>query len=216
MEIVIATTNLHKIREFREMLKRIAPVEVLTLLNFPDYSPPPEEGGTFKANAQSKAQHAATALQKIVLADDSGLIVPALNGAPGVHSRRYAGEDATDAENRHKLLAAMRSLEDMERTAYFECSLVLSSPEKVIKAVTGTCEGRILTEERGRHGFGYDSLFVKSEYDKTFAEMDDTTKNRVSHRHKAFEKLIPALVHCQAQIDTLGLHESSRGSQVMT
>lgn len=192
MEIVLATTNLHKIREFRDMLKRFGHIDVLTLLNFPDYVPLPEHGASFKEIAHSKAQHASEALDKFVLADDSGLVVPALNGSPGIHSRRYAGEEATDAENRHKLLAAMSHLEDSQRTAYFECCLVLTSPKGVVKSVTGTCEGRILSGERGRNGFGYDSIFVKHEYDKTFAEMDEVTKNRVSHRYKAFEKLIPA------------------------
>ncbi|MEI8125015.1 MAG: RdgB/HAM1 family non-canonical purine NTP pyrophosphatase [Parachlamydiaceae bacterium] len=193
MEIVLATTNLHKIREFRDMLKRLDFLDVLTLLNFPDYVPPPETELTFAGNAHLKALHAAATLQKTVLADDSGLVVPALNGAPGIHSRRYAGDDATDTENRQKLLAAMRPLDEMERIAYYECTLVLASPAKVIKSATGTCEGRILTEERGRNGFGYDPLFVKHEYDKTFAEIDEATKNRISHRHKALEKLIPLL-----------------------
>ena len=92
-----------------------------------------------------------------------------------------------------KLLKAMADLTGMHRTAYFECHLVLASPEGIKKSVTGTCEGTILTEERGRDGFGYDSIFVKSEYDKTFAELDETTKNRVSHRRKAFEKISPSL-----------------------
>lgn len=189
MEIVIASTNLHKIREFRDMLKSIKSFDVLSLHNFPTYQPPPETGSSFKENALQKALHAAEALQKIVLADDSGLVVPALKGAPGIHSRRYAGDDATDAENRQKLLAALRHLQDMERSAYYECCLVVATPKGLSKSVTGTCEGRILTEERGRNGFGYDSVFVKHEYDKTFAEIDEITKNRISHRQKAFAKI---------------------------
>lgn len=194
MEIVIASTNLHKIREFREMMKSLlVAADVLSLLNFPNYQPIKEEALTFKENAILKAEHAAKALKTFVLADDSGLVVPALNGAPGVRSRRYAGEDATDAENRHKLLDVMKHLEDLHRNAYYECCLVLASPEGVKKCVTGLCEGKILKEEKGRHGFGYDSLFVKNEYDKSFAEIDESTKNRISHRYKAFEKLIPTL-----------------------
>lgn len=193
MEIVIASTNLHKIREFRDILKTIKAFDVLSLLNFPTYQPAPETGASFQENALQKAQHAANFLQKIVLADDSGLVVPALNGAPGIHSRRYAGEDATDAENRHKLLAALKHITDMERTAYYECCLVIATPDGASKIATGTCEGRILTEERGRNGFGYDSLFVKHEYDKSFAEIDENTKNRISHRYKALSKLVPFL-----------------------
>jgi XTP/dITP diphosphohydrolase len=116
-------------------------------------------------------------------------MVSSLSGTPGVNSRRYAGEDATDAENRHKLLTQLQGKHGHERSAYFECCLALASPEKLIKCVSGTCDGMILTEERGRNGFGYDSLFVKHDYDKTFAEVDEVTKNRISHRRKAFEKL---------------------------
>jgi len=193
MELVIASGNLHKIREFRDMLKSIAPIDVLSLLNFPGYEAPPEDGSSFQENAKIKAEHAAKTLQKWVLADDSGLVVPALNGLPGVHSKRYAGSDATDAENRLKLLKEMANLSGMHRTAYFECHLVLAGPEGIKKSVSGTCEGTILDEERGRNGFGYDPLFVKSEYDKTFAELDEATKNRISHRRKAFEKISSSL-----------------------
>lgn len=193
MEIVIASTNLHKIREFRDMMKHLSTIDVLSLHNFPTYEPLPEEAHTFKENAIQKAEHAARTLNKWVLADDSGLVVPALNGAPGTHSRRYAGDDATDAENRHKLLDAMRHLDEVQRHAYYECCLVLASPQGMKKCVTGLCEGTILKEEKGRNGFGYDSLFVKNEYDKSFAEIDESTKNRISHRHKAFEKLAPTL-----------------------
>lgn len=189
MEIVIASSNLHKIREFRDMLKSFKHIDVLSLHNFPQYEPPPEEGKSFKDIAIFKATHAAGALQKIVLADDSGLIVPALGGLPGVNSRRYAGQDATDAENRQKLLKELEGRDNHDRSAYFECCLALAKPEKLLKCATGTCEGIILKEEKGRNGFGYDSLFVKTDYDKTFAEIDEATKNRVSHRRKAFEKL---------------------------
>lgn len=193
MEIVIASTNLHKIREFREMMKPLKGIDVLSLLNFPSYAPLPEEASTFHENAIQKAVHAAEILNKWVLADDSGLIVPGLNGAPGVRSRRYAGEDATDTENRQKLLSAMSHFDDLQRNAYYECCLTLASPEGVKKSVTGTCEGTILKEERGRNGFGYDALFVKNEYDKSFGEINESIKNRISHRYKAFEKLIPTL-----------------------
>lgn len=193
MEIVIASGNLHKIREFREMLKPLKSIDLLSLLNFPHYQPPPEDGKTFQENAMRKAEHAAQALQRWVLADDSGLVVPSLNGDPGVNSRRYAGEEATDSENRLKLLEAMRALKDLHRTAYFECCLVLASAQGVKKSVKGICEGEILHEERGRNGFGYDSLFIKNEYDKSFAEITESIKNRISHRHKALVKLLPTL-----------------------
>jgi XTP/dITP diphosphohydrolase len=193
MEIVIASHNLHKIREFRDMFKPFKHIDVLSLHNFPQYTLPEETGKTFQENAVNKALHAANALQKWVLADDSGLVVPALKGQPGIYSRRYASDDATDSENREKLLKAMVHLKEHERTAYFECSLALASPQKLKKNVTGMCEGKILVEERGRNGFGYDMLFVKNEYDKTFAEIEESVKNRISHRRKAFEKLVSVL-----------------------
>lgn len=189
MEIVIASHNLHKIREFREMFKALPNIELLSLLNFPKYVPLPETGVTFKENALIKAHHAAKHLKMWALADDSGLVVPKLQGGPGVHSKRYSGDEATDADNRRKLLAAMQGLTGLERCAYFECCLALCSPEGIEKCVTGICEGQIITEERGRNGFGYDSIFVKNDYEKTFAELDESVKNRISHRHKAFEKM---------------------------
>lgn len=193
MEILVASANLHKIREFREMFKLLKGVEVLSLSHFPEYHPPEEAGSTFLENSLLKAHHAAKSLNRLVLADDSGLVVPALGGHPGVYSRRYAGLEATDADNRRKLLEAMDSLKDLERNAYFECCLALVSPEKIIKTVTATIEGVILREERGSSGFGYDALFLKHDYDKTLAELDESIKNRISHRHKAFQKLLSYL-----------------------
>lgn len=193
MEILIATSNLHKIREFREMFKPLKGVSVLSLSHFPDYTPPEETGSTFLENAAMKAEHAANTLGRLVLADDSGLVVPSLEGAPGVYSRRYAGVGASAGENRKKLLEALRSFEGLKRNAYFECALALASPGKLIKAVTASIEGLILHEERGSNGFGYDPLFLKHDYDKTLAELDEAIKNRISHRHKAFQKLLPLL-----------------------
>lgn len=193
MEIVIASHNVHKIREFRDILKPIKNLDVLSLLNFPNYVAPEETGVTFLENALLKAKHACNCLQKWVISDDSGLVVPSLTGAPGVYSRRYASETATDAENRQKLLRAMKDFTGLERSAYFECCLVLCGPQQYEKSFVGICEGVITDEERGRHGFGYDSVFLKHDYDKTFAEIDEATKNRISHRYKAIEKLLIAL-----------------------
>lgn len=187
-ELIIATTNVHKLRELREMLKPFQQFDILSLINFPDYVPPEETGSTFEENALLKAEHAAKALNKLVLADDAGLVVPILNGAPGLLSRRYAGEDATDAENRQKLLQALSGKNDLERAAYCICCLAISDGKTFQKHFTGRCEGKIAKEERGRHGFGYDPIFIKHDYDKTFGEIDDQVKNRISHRRKAFEK----------------------------
>ncbi len=193
MEIVLASRNVHKIREFRDMLRLILGLDVDSLLSFPDYSPPPETGETFEENAEIKAVHAAKALDKIVLADDSGLVVPVLQGAPGVYSRRFAGDEATDRENRLKLLDKLKGKTGIERQAYFECSLVLAGPEGVLKKARGHVEGYIAEEEKGRNGFGYDMIFIKHDYDKTFGELSEDVKNRISHRSKAISMLSPVL-----------------------
>lgn len=190
MEIVIASNNLHKIREFREMFKGVKGIDLLSLINFPNYIPPEETENTFKGNALLKARHAASFLNKCVIADDSGLVVPSLKGEPGVKSRRYASDSATDADNRQLLLNKMQGMQDLERSAYFECCLAIVMPNKWEKTVTGICEGTIISEEKGRNGFGYDSLFVKNDYDKTFAELTEQVKNSISHRRKAFDKLL--------------------------
>lgn len=193
MELVIASSNLHKIREFRAILKCIKGLDVLSLLDFPNYTLPEETGATFEENAALKATDAALALKRWVLADDSGLVVPALNGAPGVYSARYAGVGATDADNRRKLLKEMAKFADEKRNAYFECALAIAAPDGLKKTAHAKCEGTITTDERGGLGFGYDALFIKHDYSKTFAELDEDTKNRISHRRKAFDKLIPFL-----------------------
>jgi XTP/dITP diphosphohydrolase len=191
MELVLATSNMHKIREFKEMLKTrsLKHIDLLSLHQFPTYAPPEETGLSFRENAILKAEHAAKSLNRWAIADDSGLVVPALKGEPGIYSKRYAGLQSTDAENRKKLLANMQHLRGLERAAYYECCLVLAAPEGVKKCVSGICEGCIALEEKGRHGFGYDPLFIKNDYDKTFSEIGDSVKNRVSHRSKAFERL---------------------------
>lgn len=193
MQIVLATHNLHKIREFREMLKHLETFDVRSLLDFPHYTLPEETGVTFEENAVLKAVDAAKHLKMWVIADDSGLVVPALKGAPGVYSARYAGDDATDAENRHKLLKEMLNLSGLDRQAYFECVLALAGPEGLKKCVHGKVEGEITTQEKGRNGFGYDPLFMKHDYGQTFAELTESTKNRISHRWKALERLFPTL-----------------------
>ncbi len=190
MELVIASKNVHKIREFRTMLKDITSLDVFSLLDFPQYTPLPETGNSFEENATTKATRAAKELNKIVIADDSGIVIPALNGKPGIYSARYAGEKATDKDNREKLLIEMSRLNENERAAYYECCIVIAAPEGPKKVVHAFCEGEILTQERGNLGFGYDALFLKHDYGKTFAELKEETKNRISHRRKAFDKIL--------------------------
>lgn len=193
IEILIASTNVHKVRELRNMLKPLGRYDVLSLRDFPSYVQPEETGKTFEENAILKAEHAAKTLGRWTLAEDSGLVVPALNGAPGVFSARYAGSSATDFENRKKLLEEMQYLMDDDRQAFFECAIALASPTGLKKCVKGTCEGVLLTKDRGSSGFGYDPLFIKHGYSKTFAEIEESVKNRISHRRKALDKILPFL-----------------------
>lgn len=193
MKLIIASHNVHKIREFRSMLKQIDVFDVYSLIDYPDYHPPAETGMTFEENAILKATSAAKALDAYVLADDSGLVVPILKGAPGVYSARYAGEGATDKDNRKKLLEALSGHCDEDRDGYYECCIAFASPGGLEKSVSARCEGSILEEERGGQGFGYDSLFLKHEYNKTFAELEEEVKNRVSHRRKALDKILVSL-----------------------
>ncbi|PCI77200.1 non-canonical purine NTP pyrophosphatase, RdgB/HAM1 family [Candidatus Aerophobetes bacterium] len=191
--LVLATTNMHKIREIKSILKPLFDFDYLSLMDFPQYTSPEESENTFEGNAFLKALTAAKALGLWVLADDSGLIVPALDNKPGILSSRFAGTNATDQENRQKLVHMLQDLSEENRVGCYVCSMVLASPEGVEKQVTASCEGTLLTTPRGSSGFGYDSIFVKSEYGKTFAEIDEMTKNRVSHRRKALEKMLPFL-----------------------
>lgn len=194
MDLVIATTNPHKVREIRSFLRGRLKLELYSLVDFPHYTQPAETGTTFRENAHLKATHAVKALQKWVLADDSGLVVPALQGEPGVYSARYAGPQATDKDNRKKLLEAMKNLDEGRRQAYLECSLVLLSPEGYEKSFSGIVEGTITQEERGGNGFGYDPLFLKYGYNLTLAELsNEELKNKISHRGKALQKLLVAL-----------------------
>ncbi|EKE08047.1 MAG: deoxyribonucleotide triphosphate pyrophosphatase [uncultured bacterium] len=193
IEIVIASKNGHKVRELREILKIVPHLDVLGLCDFPDYQPPEETGANFEENAQIKAEHAAKSLQRWVIADDSGIVVPALGGAPGVLSSRYAGNNATDFENRKKLLEDMKHLMDDDRQAFFECCIVLAAPSGMKKCVKGTCEGTLAMKDRGGGGFGYDPLFIKHGYNKTFAELGESVKNRISHRRKAIDKILFSL-----------------------
>lgn len=192
MTIVIATRNHGKVREFhalfREFLPQFQSVQLLSLRDFPDLPPVPEDGATFHENARTKALQAANYTGCLALGDDSGLEVDALGGAPGVHSARYAGPHATDDANNRKLLDALRDVPDNLRTARFVCVLAVALPHDVLGLFEGCCYGVIAHEPRGSHGFGYDPLFIKTDYGKSFAELPPSVKNRISHRALAFEK----------------------------
>jgi len=189
MQLIIASTNSHKIREFKTLLKGFKSLDLRTLKDFPNYTPPSEKGTTFEENAKIKAVSAASALGSLVISDDSGLVVPALGGEPGIKSSCYAGEYASESENREKLIQKLRHLPEEKRSAYFECCLVLAGPDGIKKVAKGFCEGTLTVEPRGSYGFSYDSLFIKHDYRKTFAEIEDETRIKISYRIKAFDKI---------------------------
>lgn len=190
MEIVLATRNKKKVEEIRRITIDL-PITVLSLDDFPDCPETVEDQDTFEANASKKAVEAAACTGKISLADDSGLEVDALGGAPGVYSARYA-PDATngnDPKNYEKLLIDLKNIPHQERSARFVCSLVIAYPDGRTRSFFGYSRGWIGFEPRGKKGFGYDPVFIPEGYDRTFAEMTAEEKDALSHRGKAIEKL---------------------------
>lgn len=192
MKIILATQNQGKIRELQELLVDET-IEVLSLRDLADWEEVEENGVTFADNAALKARVAAQKTGLIALADDSGLEVDALNGAPGVYSARFAGEPKDDERNNDKLLQQLESTSDDKRTARFRCALVVVTPEGEEFLTEGSVEGQILRQRRGTDGFGYDPLFYVPEYARTMAELTLTEKNKLSHRAQAFRKVIPIL-----------------------
>ena len=185
------------------MLKTLGSFDVFSLHDFPHYIPEEEVGGSFEEIAIKKACHAANSLGKLVLADDSGLVVPSLAGAPGILSARYAGTSATDKDNLTKLLYEMQGLQETDRYAYLECCIAIASPEGLKKSSRGICEGAVLTEERGSSGFGYDSIFIKHDYSKTFGELDEEQQRAsVARRRSPHPRCAPLL-----SVGLLQLHE---------
>jgi XTP/dITP diphosphohydrolase len=187
-EIIVATKNKGKTKEFQEMFAKRG-YSVLTLLDFPEIEDVEETGTTFEENAILKAETISKVLGKIVIADDSGLVVDALDGKPGVFSARYAGEAKNDDANIDKVLQELSEVPEEERTARFYCALAIAIPGKQAVTVSGTCQGKILHERRGTNGFGYDPIFFSLEENRSMAELSSDEKNRISHRGKAIKKL---------------------------
>jgi non-canonical purine NTP pyrophosphatase (RdgB/HAM1 family) len=183
--LLIATQNAHKVGEIQRFLAELSiPIESLT--DYPAVDAPDEDQTTFEGNALLKARYYSEHFNMPCVADDSGLAVDALEGAPGVYSARYAGETATDDENNQKLLRMMEGVPDDCRSARFVCCAALVTPAVVEHVVRGTVEGRIAHECSGSNGFGYDVLFVPEGYDETFGVLDPSVKAGFSHRAKAF------------------------------
>ena len=185
MKLVLATRNSGKIREISGMLEGQNGVELLSLRNYPDAPDVVEDGKTYEENAIKKASTLANYTGHLTIADDSGLEVDALDGAPGVHSARYAGENASDQDRIAKLLGALQDVPDDQRSARFICVVAIAEPLSESEIVRGVCEGHISHMPRGETGFGYDPVFVPMGYDKTFAELGGNIKNQISHRAKA-------------------------------
>jgi XTP/dITP diphosphohydrolase len=188
--LLIATRNNHKTAEFRVMLEQWFEVSDLTV--HPELPVVKEIGTTFCENAAIKAMIGSTNFTGIVLADDSGLEVDALGGAPGVYSARFAGVHATDEQNRLKLLEELNRVSawGKARTGRFHCVLAIAESGRLLETFEGTVEGTIIHQPMGEGGFGYDSLFVPEGYCETFAQLDPSVKNRESHRGRALAKLV--------------------------
>lgn len=187
-EFVIATRNEKKLEEIKRILEWI-PVKLYTLKDFPACPEVEEDADTFEGNAVKKAVTVAAFTKKPVIADDSGLEVYALNGAPGVFSARYSGEGADDRKNLEKLLFEMEGVEDGKRGARFVCCIALAFPDGRIEVFEGHVEGRIGRQSSGVSGFGYDPLFLPEDHTITFAGMGAVEKDKMSHRGRALKKL---------------------------
>lgn len=204
MKLVLATRNMGKVKELTAMIsaeRRHKDVQILSLQDFPDAPEVVEDGDTYQANASKKATVIADFTGLRTLADDAGLEVNALNGAPGIHSKRWAGDDVTDDVRIQKLLEAIEGVSD--RGARFVAAIAIAEPinpqnlpylqSDRVQVVIGKCEGYIINEPVGDSGFGYDPIFVPVGYDKTFAELGEEVKNRISHRSKALRSALKLL-----------------------
>jgi XTP/dITP diphosphohydrolase len=195
--LFIASSNEGKLAEFVTLANSATteapPLELALLSNFSSFPVFDESAPTFAENAAGKAMHYSRLAECRILADDSGLVVPALGGAPGVKSARYAGANATSEKRNQKLLDAMRNLHGDERRAYFVCVLAVAEKDRPIAIISARVDGEIATTSSGAAGFGYDPIFYLPELHKTFAELTPEEKNKISHRGKAFRRLAQIL-----------------------
>lgn len=188
-QILIATKNKGKVAEFQALFKKYD-IQAISLLDLPDGIEDVEETGeTFEENARLKAEQISLILNAPVVADDSGLIIDALDGRPGVFSARYAGLEKNDQDNNDKVLNELKDIPMENRTARFICVLAVAIPNEETFFVKGYCEGKIALSETGAHGFGYDPIFIPEGYSKTMAEINPAKKNEISHRGRAISEL---------------------------
>jgi XTP/dITP diphosphohydrolase len=193
-ELIIASKNEGKVREFKEMLEPKG-FKVLSLLDLNEAPDVEETGKTFDENAILKAETISNMLKKPVIADDSGLSIDALNGEPGVYSARYAGNEKNDEKNIEKVLEKLKGVPHEQRTARFQCVLALAIPGQKTITVEGVCEGIITKQPIGQNGFGYDPIFYVQEKGKTMAQLEKKEKNQISHRANALKKLEKIINH---------------------
>ena len=186
IKLLIASGNKDKIKEIKELLSDL-PLQLLTKDDFSDFPDVIEDKDTIEGNAKKKATEIAKKYNLLSLADDTGFFVKALNGKPGVYAARYAGEHCSYQDNRNKILKEMKGID--EREAYFETVAVLADREKIIAVTSGRVYGEISREEKGIKGFGYDSIFIVKNVGKTYAEMSEKEKNKISHRALALQKM---------------------------
>jgi len=192
MKILLATQNQGKVHELQALIGK-EDFEVLSLNELEGWEEIEETGTTFAENAALKARVATARTGLIAVADDSGLVVDALAGAPGVFSARFAGEPKSDEKNIDKLLALMENVPDEKRTARFRCALAVRTPEGEEYLTEGTVEGKILRQRRGQGGFGYDPVFFVPDFGRTMAELSTGQKNKLSHRAQAVRQAVPIL-----------------------
>lgn len=185
LEVVLATANPGKVREFIELMRDL-PIQVYSLDAFPQIGELPEDGLTYTENAISKAAIVARLTGRVVVADDSGIEVDALQGAPGAQSRRFLGEAASDAARNARILRLLHNVPVERRTGRYRAVVAVALPTGDVRTFEGTCEGRIATSPRGSGGFGYDPVFLVPTYGKTMAQLPLPVKNRISHRARAF------------------------------
>jgi XTP/dITP diphosphohydrolase len=190
--VLLATTSLHKAREIAAILSDL-PMELKTLRDVPHVQMPPEDFPTMRENAIAKAIAAAQQSGLPALADDSGLEVDALDGAPGVYSARFLGDHASDDDRNAEILRRLENIPHEQRTALYRCAAAVALPDGRVEVVEATCEGIIATHPVGAHGFGYDPIFFVPAFGQTMAQLSPDTKNRISHRGRAMELIKPIL-----------------------
>ena len=192
LTIVLATRNPGKVREFVELLRDL-PIQVYSLDAFPQIPDLPEDGRTYTENAINKAATVARLTRRVAIADDSGLEVDALQGAPGPQSRRFLGERVSDAARNARILKLLRNAPAKTRAARYRAVVAVAAPDGTVRTFEGVCEGQIATSSRGSHGFGYDPIFFVPAYGKSMAQLPLAVKNRISHRARAFAAARPYL-----------------------